>query len=174
MSRNHLVAAQPDMNTLAHDRTVRCPYCKEAILRAKGSARCRSCRAFHHIQCWESNGACSVFGCTGKEAIMYAGLLRRLFRWPSNAVFVFLLTIALLLAAGVFELNWLAHVVFSVAGFLCAFFFCLSFFKPDQNHLTRWMWDSCDQQHAFGSYYLLVLFTASVVIGTLNMLALIR
>lgn len=43
-----------------------CPYCLYVI---KGGARtivCSDCGTPHHIECWQENGSCTTFGCSGR------------------------------------------------------------------------------------------------------------
>lgn len=41
-----------------------CPFCKEEISSPERWA-CRKCGAQHHLNCWEENQGCAVFGCSG-------------------------------------------------------------------------------------------------------------
>lgn len=40
-----------------------CPYCLAAVDVAEQVARCETCGAAHHRECWESNGGCSSRTC---------------------------------------------------------------------------------------------------------------
>jgi len=47
----------------------RCPYCHEAF--GAGPAervRCVGCGTWHHVECWEEHGQCSVHGCERTRA----------------------------------------------------------------------------------------------------------
>jgi hypothetical protein len=44
-----------------------CKVCGEPI--QTPSVLCASCRTPHHRDCWEFIGACSIFGCSGKQSI---------------------------------------------------------------------------------------------------------
>lgn len=45
-----------------------CPYCK-GPLAGEEIRRCGECRTAHHVVCWQQNGRCSVFGCTGSQTV---------------------------------------------------------------------------------------------------------
>ena len=41
-----------------------CPYCRTEVEAAQGSAmECESCHTPHHVECYQENGGCTVFGC---------------------------------------------------------------------------------------------------------------
>jgi TM2 domain-containing membrane protein YozV len=41
-----------------------CPYCRTEIIAGDGSAmECTDCSTPHHIECYEENGGCTLFGC---------------------------------------------------------------------------------------------------------------
>lgn len=42
-----------------------CPYCQAEFLEDDTRIICPECGIAHHIDCWESNKACSVYGCDG-------------------------------------------------------------------------------------------------------------
>ncbi len=43
-----------------------CPYCNGEIeLEAPAVTYCTVCGAAHHAECWDENGGCTVFGCSG-------------------------------------------------------------------------------------------------------------
>ena len=42
-----------------------CAYCKECIL-DMNAIRCFRCNGAHHVDCYQSNGGCSVYGCNQK------------------------------------------------------------------------------------------------------------
>ena len=46
-----------------------CPYCKELTLGVSQIAKCSNCGTIHHVDCWQSNGSCSIFGCHGTLVI---------------------------------------------------------------------------------------------------------
>lgn len=39
-----------------------CPYCRT---QAESPKRCQSCGTPHHHECWNQNGGCTVYGCSG-------------------------------------------------------------------------------------------------------------
>lgn len=43
-----------------------CPFCKTAITEEDDIAICSLCDMAHHLGCWQENGGCTTFGCTGK------------------------------------------------------------------------------------------------------------
>lgn len=44
-----------------------CKVCGEAI--TGPAVRCASCKTPHHRDCWEFVGACSIYGCQGKQSV---------------------------------------------------------------------------------------------------------
>ena len=44
-----------------------CAYCKECVLN-KDAIRCFRCDAPHHLDCYQNNGGCSVYGCNVMSA----------------------------------------------------------------------------------------------------------
>lgn len=58
-----------------------CPYCKVAFNESDEVVYCDVCDMPHHKLCWEANGGCTTFACTGKmkadekeQAKVYAGV----------------------------------------------------------------------------------------------------
>lgn len=39
-----------------------CPYCRFEV-RNEDAVTCDACRAAHHVDCWDDNGGCAVYGC---------------------------------------------------------------------------------------------------------------
>lgn len=39
-----------------------CPYCRFEV-RAEDAVTCDACQAAHHVDCWDDNGGCAVYGC---------------------------------------------------------------------------------------------------------------
>ena len=50
----------------------RCPYCRGTFAEGGGAAeervRCVGCGTWHHGECWEEHGRCSVHGCERRGA----------------------------------------------------------------------------------------------------------
>ncbi len=44
-----------------------CPYCQSKIKSKKEAIICPVCGTPHHIDCWNENGGCTTYGCTGKS-----------------------------------------------------------------------------------------------------------
>ncbi len=42
-----------------------CPYCQFPIKQDNEVLQCPACKVPHHLECWEENGRCTTFGCTG-------------------------------------------------------------------------------------------------------------
>ena len=42
-----------------------CPFCKTPFKDGEDIVVCDSCEMPHHRACWEENGGCTTFGCTG-------------------------------------------------------------------------------------------------------------
>ncbi|MDF1666000.1 MAG: hypothetical protein P1V97_29860 [Planctomycetota bacterium] len=40
----------------------KCPYCHDTISPRVEKTGCESCMAWHHLECWDSHGACSACG----------------------------------------------------------------------------------------------------------------
>src|SRR3954451_22643706 len=49
--------------TLVEEVGRNCPYCRFPLKEGAASARCGSCHASHHADCWGDNGGCAVIGC---------------------------------------------------------------------------------------------------------------
>ncbi len=160
-----------DNTSLMTLKTLCCPYCKETISAARGLVRCRACRTFHHQHCWESNGQCSVYGCKG-VALHYRGRFGRFAKWPINAIIVVSFTVAVLLSAAVFEIPWLAHLTFTLAGFSTSYLFFSAYRDPERSDVTRWLWDSCERQSIRGAKYLWILSIGSIIIAIANLASL--
>lgn len=45
-----------------------CPYCKTPLTAGDAVVFCDTCELPHHLSCWQDNGSCATFGCTGKIA----------------------------------------------------------------------------------------------------------
>lgn len=43
-------------------RHARCPYCHAAVVPGDEKVACEGCMAWHHAECWTSQGACSACG----------------------------------------------------------------------------------------------------------------
>src|SRR5262249_35114204 len=50
----------------------KCPYCKNTYESNDRVLWCFKCRAIHHLECWNANSGCAVFGCEGKMATITA------------------------------------------------------------------------------------------------------
>ena len=134
-----------------------CPYCRGEITSARGLVRCRSCRAFFHKECWEATNSCSVYGCGSTEVLLYRGRLGRFGQWPLSGLIGLGSGFAAYIAIGLTGIEWLQRVGFSVALLVCALLFMAAYRDPERNHLTRWMWDSCEKQSIYGAKYLLLM-----------------
>ena len=42
-----------------------CPYCQTGVKESEAKL-CPICGMPHHAECWQENGGCTVYGCTGK------------------------------------------------------------------------------------------------------------
>jgi hypothetical protein len=42
-----------------------CPYCQFPLQMVDDVSVCDQCGIPHHVECWEQNGRCTTFGCTG-------------------------------------------------------------------------------------------------------------
>lgn len=45
-----------------------CPYCQHPIKPGVNITTCAKCGIPHHADCWDHNGGCTTFGCTGARA----------------------------------------------------------------------------------------------------------
>jgi len=45
-----------------------CPYCQTPIKPGARAIVCDACGIPHHIECWQHNGGCTTFGCSGTRA----------------------------------------------------------------------------------------------------------
>lgn len=45
-----------------------CPYCLSPIEEQEEYVLCPACGVAHHVECWQTNGKCSVYGCDGWQA----------------------------------------------------------------------------------------------------------
>jgi hypothetical protein len=151
-----------------------CPFCKETITEAKGLVRCKSCRAFHHYDCWKSNNGCSVYGCESQESFSYRGKLSKLGQWPLNAVIILCSFLASLLIAGILEIQWLGLLLFSIGLLVSGFLFLLAFLNPERNNLTQWMWKSCETQSIYGSHYLWIMAVLFLLFGIGGLLSIFK
>ena len=53
-----------------------CPFCKDGFAAGEDdSVECPSCGAASHLNCWEQNRGCAVFGCRGHAWIFTRGRL---------------------------------------------------------------------------------------------------
>jgi len=43
--------------------TVICPYCRTEIKSSDHVHVCSSCNTMHHLECWQENNGCTVYGC---------------------------------------------------------------------------------------------------------------
>ncbi len=57
----------PRKNQTAFTKSVgkTCPYCQFPIKQDNEVFQCPACKVPHHLECWEENGNCTTFGCTG-------------------------------------------------------------------------------------------------------------
>lgn len=60
----------------------RCPYCHDDVARSAAAVACSECGSFHHRECFDENGACSIFACAGEETAEtnHIGAVRRAYR----------------------------------------------------------------------------------------------
>jgi hypothetical protein len=52
---------------LTKSQNLRCPFCKNEYEGSDLVLSCTSCKATHHVECWNANGSCTVFGCGSKS-----------------------------------------------------------------------------------------------------------
>ncbi|MBI4862942.1 MAG: hypothetical protein HY815_22170 [Candidatus Riflebacteria bacterium] len=52
-----------DSSTAFEKGQGRCPVCREKLAETRQLRVCPRCQTPHHLECWEYNGACGVFGC---------------------------------------------------------------------------------------------------------------
>lgn len=45
-----------------------CPYCKNRFQFIERVMFCNKCHAMHHLDCWNANRGCGIFGCEGRRA----------------------------------------------------------------------------------------------------------
>lgn len=53
-----------------------CPYCQTVVKPGDDCAICPTCDIPHHRQCWDQNGGCTTFGCTGGQARLEERILQ--------------------------------------------------------------------------------------------------
>ena len=46
-------------------RSMTCPYCQTRLLPGERVRECAQCHNPHHENCWNENGGCTTFGCSG-------------------------------------------------------------------------------------------------------------
>lgn len=46
----------------------KCPYCLNRFQANDRVMFCATCKSSHHLECWNANSGCGVFGCDGKKA----------------------------------------------------------------------------------------------------------
>ena len=49
----------------AGPRSLRCPFCRSAVLPSQDGIVCSACGIPHHCECWRLNGRCTTYGCIG-------------------------------------------------------------------------------------------------------------
>lgn len=148
-----------------------CPFCKEALTIATGLYRCATCRTFAHQACWESNNGCAVFGCGGKHALSYRGRLGKYGQWPLNGLICLISGLSVLLVIGVLGYEQLGKIIFSSGLLLCGCLFITAYRDPERNHLSRWMWDSCEKSSIYGARYLVLVGILFLCLGTASMVS---
>ena len=45
-----------------------CPYCQTGVKESEAKL-CPVCGMPHHAECWQENGGCTVYGCTGRAQV---------------------------------------------------------------------------------------------------------
>lgn len=45
-----------------------CPYCKNHFSPTEFVILCEKCKSVHHLDCWNANSGCGIFGCEEKKA----------------------------------------------------------------------------------------------------------
>jgi hypothetical protein len=45
-----------------------CPYCKNHFSATEFVILCDKCKSIHHLDCWNANSGCGIFGCEEKQA----------------------------------------------------------------------------------------------------------
>jgi hypothetical protein len=53
-----------------------CPYCKNHFLPSEFVILCDKCKSVHHLDCWNANSGCGIFGCDEKRASKIEQLVR--------------------------------------------------------------------------------------------------
>src|SRR5262249_16073331 len=43
-----------------------CPYCKNHFMPTEFVILCDKCKSVHHLDCWNANSGCGIFGCEEK------------------------------------------------------------------------------------------------------------
>ena len=55
-----------------------CPYCKNHFLSTEFVILCDKCKSVHHLDCWNANSGCGIFGCDEKKASKIEEFVRRI------------------------------------------------------------------------------------------------
>ena len=64
----------------------RCPYCRSAIEVGSKVVVCAECKSLYHLECWNSDEGCAVFGCQGRLTSLDGGRLSRVYSSPLLAM----------------------------------------------------------------------------------------
>src|SRR5262245_61667186 len=121
--------------------TYKCPYCKNFAVGAKELVKCAKCKTVHHLQCWQENQQCSVFGCEGKEMLSRIRLssileARTWIPWALMAA-VFFATVG---AWRIIHFDlWNAMILAWMGSIVYAHF--AAAMTPQKNIFTRLIWD---------------------------------
>jgi Prokaryotic RING finger family 1 len=54
-----------------------CPYCKNHFLPSELVMLCDKCKSVHHLDCWNANSGCGIFGCDEKKASKIEEFIRQ-------------------------------------------------------------------------------------------------
>ena len=54
-----------------------CPYCKNHFRLSDLVMLCDKCKSVHHLDCWNANSGCGIFGCEEKKASKIEQFVRR-------------------------------------------------------------------------------------------------
>jgi len=60
----------------------KCPYCKAEIELGTVVVACDECGSPYHLECWNSDEGCAVYGCQGRIASENEGRLTRVYTAP--------------------------------------------------------------------------------------------
>jgi ABC-type nickel/cobalt efflux system permease component RcnA len=65
---NRMTSSRFDKLTINKVLNAACPYCKNHFQPNEHVMFCEKCNAMHHLDCWNANSGCGIFGCESKKA----------------------------------------------------------------------------------------------------------